>query len=156
MENWRKLSSIIIKYPAYLFHCYCIIIAKFSNMSPDMTKPTKWLCAQRRHRSAWAFAKSDQIIRPVWSVFAFYMKKAWVLSYSLSAQRRLRSDWADAQADLSLRWAHTHSVGFVMSWLIWQARGTGHINWSFYFICWAKILLLCTTLWKDHIIITGY
>ena len=24
------------------------------------------------------------------------------------------SDWADAQADLSLRWAHSHFVGFVM------------------------------------------
>ena len=42
------------------------------------------------------------------------MKKSWVLSYPLSAQRRLWSDWADAQADLSLRWAHTHFVGFVM------------------------------------------
>ena len=57
-------------------------------------------------------------IRPVWSVFPVHMKKAWVLSYPLSAQRRLWSDWADAQADLSLRWAHTHFVGFVMSWLI--------------------------------------
>ena len=27
----------------------------------------------------------------------------------------IRPDWADAQADLSLRWAHTHFVGFVMS-----------------------------------------
>ena len=51
-------------------------------------------------------------------VFAVHMKKAWVLSYPMSAQRRLWSDWADAQADLSLRWAHTHFVGFVMSWLI--------------------------------------
>ena len=51
-------------------------------------------------------------------VFAVRMKKAWVLSYTLSAQRRLWSDWADVQADLSLRWAHTHFVGFVMSWLI--------------------------------------
>ena len=51
-------------------------------------------------------------------VFAVRMKKAWVLSYPLSAQRRLWSDWADAQADLSLRWAHTHFVGFVMSRLI--------------------------------------
>ena len=51
-------------------------------------------------------------------VFAVRMKKAWVLSYPLSAQRRLWSDWADAQADLSLRWVHTHFVGFVMSWLI--------------------------------------
>ena len=48
-------------------------------------------------------------------VFAVRMKKAWVLSYPFSVQRRLWSDWADAQADLSLRWAHTHFVGFVMS-----------------------------------------
>ena len=29
-------------------------------MSRDMTKPTKWVCAQRRLRSAWAYAQSDQ------------------------------------------------------------------------------------------------
>ena len=51
-------------------------------------------------------------------VFAVRMKKAWVLSYPLSAQRRLWSDWANAQADLSLRWAHSHFVGFVMRRLI--------------------------------------
>ena len=51
-------------------------------------------------------------------VFAVRMKKTWVLSYPLSAQRRLWSDWVDAQADLSLHWAHSHFVGFVMSWLI--------------------------------------
>ena len=50
-------------------------------------------------------------------VFAVRMKKAWDLSNPLSAQRRLWSDWVDAQADLSLLWAHTHFVGFVMSWL---------------------------------------
>ena len=48
-------------------------------------------------------------------VFSVCMKKAWGLSYPLSAQRWLWSDWADAQADLSLRWAHSHFVGFVMS-----------------------------------------
>ena len=41
-------------------------------------------------------------IRPVWSVFAVRMKKAWVLSYPLSAQRRLWSDWADAGRSLTL------------------------------------------------------
>ena len=69
------------------------------------------------------------------------MKKAQVLSYLLSAQRRhwsdcpaawrkLRflatywahsedwSDWADARADLSLRWTHSHFVGFAMRRLI--------------------------------------
>ena len=37
---------------------------------------------------------------------------------SSRAQQRLVSDLADAQAYLSLRWAHTHFVGFVMSWLM--------------------------------------
>ena len=50
-------------------------------------------------------------------VFAVHMKKAWVLSYPLSAHQRLWSDWAGAQAALSLRWAHSHIVGFVRSWL---------------------------------------
>ena len=53
-------------------------------------------------------------IGPVWTVFAVCMKKAWVLSYPLSAQRRLWSELADAKADLSLRWAHSHFVDFVM------------------------------------------
>ena len=32
-------------------------------MSRDMTKPTMWLCAQRRLRSAWASAQSDRSLR---------------------------------------------------------------------------------------------
>ena len=55
-------------------------------------------------------------------VFAVCMKKAWVLSYPLSAQRRLGLDWADAQADLSLRWALSYIVGFVMSQLIYTVK----------------------------------
>ena len=51
-------------------------------------------------------------------VFTVRIKKALALGYPLSAQRRLWSDWADAQADLSLRWAHSHFVGFVMRRLI--------------------------------------
>ena len=47
-------------------------------------------------------------------VFAVRVKKSWVLSYPLSARRRLWSDWTDAQADLSLRWAHSHFVGFII------------------------------------------
>ena len=70
-------------------------------MSRLKTKPTKWLCAQRRLRSAWKCAKSDQSL--------CYLH---ILSYLLSAQRRLGSDWVDAQADLSLRWAHTSFYWF--------------------------------------------
>ena len=47
----------------------CLWIAMFfargyvEQISRDMTKPTMWLCAQRRLRSAWAFAQSDQSLR---------------------------------------------------------------------------------------------
>ena len=53
-------------------------------------------------------------------VFAGRSKGSWGPKISSCGQRRLRSDWADAQADLSLRWAHTYFVGFVMSRLIYS------------------------------------
>ena len=70
-------------------------------------------------------------------VFAVRMKKAWVLSYPMSAQRRLWSDRADAQADLSLRWAHTHFVGFVTRRLIICWLFTDMISYN-YSPCGAK------------------
>ena len=33
-----------------------VVIGTLWNMSRDMTKPTKWMCAQRRLISAWAYA----------------------------------------------------------------------------------------------------
>ena len=75
-----------------------------------------------RMKKAWVLSYPLSAQRRLWAGlikgFAVCMKKAWVLIYPLSAQRRLWWDWADAQADLSLRWAHTHFVGFVMSRLI--------------------------------------
>ena len=66
-------------------------------------------------------------------VFAVRMKKPWVLSYPFSAQRRLWSGWADAQADLSLRWAQSHFVCFVMLRLIYQYHNQMS-NHLFFFI----------------------
>ena len=61
---------------------------KVDKMSRLMSKPTMWLCAQRRLRSAWASAQSDQSLRcPVWS------------ESSLSAWRKLGS--------LATYWAHS-------------------------------------------------
>ena len=79
---------------------------------PSRDKTNKMACAPSED--------SDQPGHPLSliRVFAVCMKKAWVFSYPLSAQRRLWSDWADAQADLSLRWAHSHFVGFVMRQLL--------------------------------------
>ena len=54
-----------------------------------------------------ASAQSDQSLRCP-------HEETLSLSYPLSAQQNLWSDWVDAQADLSLRWVHSHFVGFVM------------------------------------------
>ena len=75
-----------------------------------------------------AYAPSEDSDQPghpprLLRVFAVRMKKPWVLSYPLSAQRRLWADWADAQADPSLRWAHSHFVGFAMRRLKWCLNG---------------------------------
>ena len=106
-------------------------------MSIDWKEVGIWIASPHRMRSTvwsiWAATwenqqcgsapsnDSDQPMHPpsLFRVFAVRKKKACVLSYTLSAQRRLWSDWADAQADLSLCWADSHFVCFVMSRLIW-------------------------------------
>ena len=58
-------------------------------------------------------------ICPVWSESSL---SAWrnlgFLATQWAHSKDSWSDWAEAQADLSLRWAHTYFVGFVMSRLI--------------------------------------
>ena len=74
----------------------------------------KWAASWQNQQNDCAPSEdSDQPMHPP-RLIRVRTKKAWVPSYPLSAKRRLWSDWADAQADLSLRWAHTHFVGFVM------------------------------------------
>ena len=122
---------------------FCLI-----NMSLLMTKPTKWDVGP---------PKTDQTGHPpiLIRVLAVHMKKPWVLSYPLSAQRRLWSDWADAQADLSLRWAHSHFVGFVMRRLISWKWDRHSRQWNLFF--WLMYLDTCTVLFvlrktKNHVI----
>ena len=57
-------------------------------------------------------------------------------------QLRLWSDWADAQADLSLRWAHSHFVGFVMRWLTYLFCVFSHPN-TVILICLKSGLVHC-------------
>ena len=76
-----------------------------TDMSHDMTKPTKWVCAQQRLSSAWASTLTDQGIHPVWSVFAVHSMGSKDPRF-IHADSEDWSDWADAQADLSLHWAH--------------------------------------------------
>ena len=58
-------------------------------------------------------------IRPVWSESSLWAQ--WVAKDPsfLHADSEECSDWADVQADMSLRWAHSHIVGFVTMRLIY-------------------------------------
>ena len=71
-------------------------------LSHDMTKPTKWVCAQRRFRSAWASAQSDQSSLSAWRKLG-----------SLTTHWAHSEHWSD--------WAHSHFVGFGMMRLKWFA-----------------------------------
>ena len=117
----KNLSVCLIHY-RYWLYCLFFVFSPFFISLIVSTAETIWATTRQNQQSECAPSEdSDQpghlpsLIR----VFAICMKKAWVLSYPLSSQRRLWSDWADAQADLSLRWAHSHFVGFVMSQLIY-------------------------------------
>ena len=72
-----------------------------------MTKQTKWLCAQRRLRSAWASAQSDQSLRCALSGYprtqAFFMRTA----KTDQTGRKPRLIWVFARRTC-------HFVGFVM------------------------------------------
>ena len=80
------------------------------NPSRIMTKPTKWHVRPAKTQISLGF-------RPVWSESLLYTQ--WVATDPsfLHADSEDWSVWVDAHADLSLRWAHTHFVGFVISWL---------------------------------------
>ena len=62
-------------------------------------------------------------ICPVWSEFLLWAQ--WVAKDPsfLHADSDDWSDWVDAQADLSLRWVHSHCVGFVMLRLKFEQCG---------------------------------
>ena len=100
-----------------LSHVSTIFLSDQMNMSRLMTKTTKWLCAQRRLRSNWASAQSDQKtqinlgICPVWS------------ESSLSARRKLGS--------LATHWAHSEDSDQTgrMPRLIWVFAGRQSFCW---------------------------
>ena len=72
---WKRYELIAIQECAYICSVYtdCVKIKSQTvlfdiaifktNLSRDMTKPTKWSCTQRRLRSAWASAQPDLSLR---------------------------------------------------------------------------------------------
>ena len=115
-----------------------------------------WATTWQNQQNEWAPSEdSDQPGHPpsLIRVSAVRIKKAWVLSYPLSPQQRLWSDWANAQADRSLCWAHTHFVGFVMSWLISSGRSSTCYKWAHLYLYVFAILIRIA---EGHLILTKY
>ena len=80
------------------------------DMSRLITKPTKWLCAHRRLRSAWAFAQSDQ------SPLSACRSLRSLATYWVHSKDSDQTGWM-----LRLIWVFagcSHFVGFVMRQLI--------------------------------------
>ena len=100
------------------------------DLSRLMSKPTKWF------------------VRPAKTQISLGIRPVWAES-SLSAWRKLGSlatYWAQAKtlirlggwpADLSLRWAHSHFVGFVMRRLICCRSSSNNSD-----ICWNSHLVI--------------
>ena len=92
-------------------------------MVEDFPVNSHWLWAATWQNKQNEFAPSEDSDKPghppsLIRVFAVRSVGSWGPKLSSCGQRRLWSDWADAQADLSLRWAHSYIVGFVMSRLL--------------------------------------
>ena len=85
-----------------------ITLASLSTDEKDSLLESIWAAHDKTNEMSCAPSETQISlgIRPVWTVFAVRMKKAWVLSYPRSVHSEDWSDRADAQADLSLLWAH--------------------------------------------------
>ena len=92
-------------------------LKRLKKILPDSLWATTW---QNQQNECAHSEDSDQPVHPpsLIRVFAVRSMGSQGPKVSSCGQRRLWSDWADAQTDLSLRWAHSHFVGFVMSRLI--------------------------------------
>ena len=66
-RSLKLLDRMFQMNDVYIYFCpfqqqlgQAVTFASLTNVSHLMTKPTKWLCAQQRLRSAWASAQSYQ------------------------------------------------------------------------------------------------
>ena len=90
----------------------CINSPSFIVCHLDRMRKKKWF--ESRHDKT-----NKMSVRPAKTQISLGIRPVWSES-SLSAWRNIGTSathWADAQAVLNLRWAHTHFVGFVVSWL---------------------------------------
>ena len=58
-EHWLNLGNFRVDNDQMHWYLTSQTFTRW-HLSCNITKPTKWVCAQRRHRPAWASAQSDQ------------------------------------------------------------------------------------------------
>ena len=67
LSSWAIITACTMYGPAghslISWTCCLLLLFVILHLSRDMIKPTKWVCSQRRLRSAWASAQSDQSLR---------------------------------------------------------------------------------------------
>ena len=96
---------------------------------PHHDKTSKISVRPAKIQISWASAQSDQSLRcPHEESLGPLLPtertaKTLIRLGGCPAKTQISLGGCDAQADLSLRWAHTHFVDFVISWLIWTCDG---------------------------------
>ena len=99
--------------------CFRVVMLFFSGLHQSFQQKHNWAATWQNQQIECApIEDSDQPgIRPVWSESSLCAQ--WVAKDPsfLDADSKDWSDWVDAQAGLSLGWAHTHFVGFVVRFL---------------------------------------
>ena len=96
---------------------------RIKRMSCCMTKPTKWPVHTGKTQISLGICPDwSESSVSAWRKLGF-LATDWV-------HRENWSDWADAQADLSLRWAHSHFVGFVKRRLKCRGNDKQWWHWS--------------------------
>ena len=127
-------------------NCYMILCFQFQgtewyihhiirghNLSRDVTKPTKWVCAQRRLRSAWASAQSDQSSLSAWRKLG-----------SLATHRAHREDSDQTGQMPSLIRAF---AGRTVALLVLSCRGSYSLYKCFFLSSWNIICVFIIIKW---------
>ena len=145
LQNWRKYSVTYNLNIARKLHipitnesAHSKICKKTYAPSKDPHQPARpcqgpiissgaqwpWIVIRQRiHRLIWVFAAYTSHFVDFAALCIKHLSRDMTKATKwVCTQWRLRSAWASTQADLSLRWAHSHLVGFVMSRLIYSFK----------------------------------
>ena len=113
IQNIARVFLLPLFSPCYLVHAILIFLKFY--MSRDMTKPTNWVCAQQRLRSASSSAQSDQ------SLDCPHEESYWAHS----------EDWSDTLILLVLSCRGSHDLNVQNLKLYWTVGYRATIKLSY-------------------------